>query len=567
MKRPLPIGISDFKKIIDDGYAYVDKTLLIQELIEKGTHVALIPRMRRFGKTLNLSMLRYFFEKSSEDTSYLFHNLNIWGKEGYRALQGQYPLIFLSLKDVKHTSWAEAFESLSRLIAREFQRHSYLLDGELLTEKEKELYGKILSEEASQGLLEQSLSLLTDFLYRRHRKRAILLIDEYDTPVHAAYIGGYYDTLIAFLRNWLSAALKDNTYLERGVLTGILRIAKESIFSGLNNISTFTILNETFRDKFGLLESEVCSLLEEYSLSDKGGDIQRWYDGYRIGSCPGIYNPWSVLKCIGEEGALAPYWVNTSDNALMKQLITRGTEDLKADIGELLGGGSIEKNIEEGIIFPDLDHSPNAIWSLLLYSGYLTLDKVPSYGMPCSLRIPNSEVTELYRSMILDWFERSIHEHKYRMLLKSLIDGDIDTFSQLFQEFMFSSASVFDVPLEESEKIYHAFVLGMLIGLRDQYEIKSNRESGLGRYDVLLIPKDPKGLGIVMEFKKVGRFEKSDLETAVESALTQIEEKHYVQELLDRGISRILLVGLAFHGKLLLIRSRPHQRPNNSNSR
>ncbi len=556
MKKPLPIGISDFKKLIDGGYAYVDKTLLIQEVVEKGTHVALIPRPRRFGKTLNLSMLRYFFEKGKEDTSYLFKDLNIWKNEKYRAMQGQYPVVSISLKDVKHSSWDETFKALTKVIAKEFERHNYVLEKELLTAREKELYHRVLSEDDDKTLVEQSLLLLTECLHRYHKKQVVLLIDEYDTPAHAAYIGKYYNTFIDFIRNWLSAGLKDNFHLERGILTGILRIAKESIFSGLNNISTFTILNEEFQDKFGLLESEVRVLLEDCGLSDRLPEMGQWYDGYRIGSCAGIHNPWSVLSCIAKNGALSPYWVNTSDNALMKHLIGKGTEDLKADIEELLRGGIVEKTIEEGIVFPNLEQNPGTVWALLLYSGYLTIDATPSYGIPCRLRIPNIEVGELYRTMILDWFKTSIHEHKYRMLLSSLTSGDVDTFSQLFKEFMISSVSVFDVSSDEPEKIYHAFVLGMLIGLKDQYEVKSNRESGLGRYDVMLIPKNVSDLGIIMEFKKVGRFEKIDLEKAVASALKQIEDRQYAQELLDRGTDRILYLGFAFEGKQILIRSK-----------
>ncbi len=554
MRKKLPIGISDFKELIDAGCTYIDKTLLIQEVIEKGTKVALIPRMRRFGKTLNLSMLQYFFEKRAEDASYLFAGLNIWKDEKYRKMQGQFPVIFLSFKDVKYPTWEETFKAMKELISQEFKRHRYLAEGDTLFPDEKEDYQKILRKEADQALSAVSLLRLTEWMHRYHKKTVIVLIDEYDAPAHAAYIGKYYEKFITFLRNWLSGGLKDNVHLERGVLTGILRVAKESIFSGLNNISTFTVMHESFGDKFGLLESEVAKLLEEYGLQSKLAEMRQWYDGYRIGSCRGIYNPWSVLKCIETNGALAPYWVNTSDNALMKQLITQGSEDLKADVEELLKGGTIEKKIEEGIIFPELEKSPNAIWSVLLYSGYLTIDAAPSYGVLCPLRIPNIEVIELYKSVILDWFEKSINENKYKLLLNSLIAGDIDTFSQIFREFLLSSVSVFDVPAEESEKIYHAFILGMLIGLKDRYEVKSNRESGLGRYDVMLIPKNPKDLGIIMEFKKISPFKKMDLETAVNSALKQIEDKHYAQELQDRGVHRILYIGFAFEGKNVLIR-------------
>lgn len=371
MHKPLPIGISDFKKVIEEGYAYVDKTLLIEELIEKGTKVALIPRLRRFGKTLNLSMVRYFFEKGAHDTSYLFEDLKIWENEKCRAMQGQFPVIFISLKDVKHASWEETFSSFQELIAEEYERHRYLLEGKILTDEEKEDYQRILRKEDGKTLIEKSLFLLSKWLHRYHNKGAILLIDEYDTPAHAAFLYGYYDTLILFMHNWLSAALKDNVFLERGVLTGILRIAKESIFSGLNNVSTFSILSTTFQDKFGLLESEVQSLLEERGLLHYLPEMRKWYNGYRIGSCEGIYNPWSVLKCIAGNGELAPHWANTSDNALMKQLISKGTKEIKSDVESLINQGLIEKRIEEGIVFSSLEQDPSAVWSLLLFKKRL----------------------------------------------------------------------------------------------------------------------------------------------------------------------------------------------------
>ncbi len=554
MTKPLPIGISDFKRMIEEGYAYVDKTLLIQELVEKGTVASFIPRLRRFGKTLNLSMLRYFFEKTEEDHSFLFSSLRIWKDEKCRALQGKFPVIFLSLKDVKQASWEQTYEIFRRVVAAEFRRHKYLLEGDTLDEEEKEDYRKILRKEDDQALIEQSLLLLTEWLHRYHGQRVVLLIDEYDAPAHAAYVGEYYDTLISFLRNWLSAGLKDNGFLERGVLTGILRIAKESIFSGLNNISTFTLLSETFGDKFGLLEDEVEALLQEFDLAHKLPEIRQWYDGYRIGSCEGIYNPWSVLKCIEANGQLTPYWVNTSDNALIKQLITKGSYDLKMDVEELLRGGYIEKTIEEGIVFSDLEKNADVVWSLFLFSGYVTVAGSSSYGTPCKMQIPNVEVEQLFKSIILGWFKSSIVESEYHLLLQSLISGDVDTFSQLFQKFILSSVSVFDVGANEPEKIYHAFVLGLLIGLHDKYEVKSNRESGYGRYDVMLIPKNPKELGIILEFKKMDVSDRTDLAVGVEAALKQIEDKQYARELLDRGVGKILSMGLAFQGKKVLIR-------------
>jgi hypothetical protein len=368
-------------------------------------------------------------------------------------------------------------------------------------------------------------------------------------------VGKYYEQLIPFLRNWLSSGLKDNSSLHLGVLTGILRIAKESIFSGLNNIRTFTMLSDGFEDKFGLTEPEVEQLLQESGLSHQLSEIRTWYDGYRIGSLLGIYNPWSVLNCIAANGTLSPYWVNTSENALMKELITQGSDEFKADIEELLKGQVIARTIEEGIVFTDLEKNLDAVWALLLFSGYLTIDAAPSYGTPCRLRIPNAEVGALYKSMILNWFQITIQPNNYRLLLDSLTRGDIDTFSRIFQKFLLSSVSVFDVPPDQPEKIYHAFVLGMLIGLESTHEVKSNRESGYGRYDVMLIPKNRKELGVILEFKKIETFESADLESAAASALKQIEIKQYAQELIDRGIQRILKVALAFKGKQVLIRS------------
>jgi predicted AAA-ATPase/PD-(D/E)XK nuclease superfamily protein len=557
MKKQLPIGLSDFKKLRERGYAYVDKTLLVKELLESGVEVALILRPRRFGKTLNLSMLKYFFEKSNEETNKLFEGLKIWELEKYRALQGQFPVIFISFKDIKATtSWEGVFSAFKLLIADTFRQFEYLLEGSVLSSSEKEEFNDIVHKRGDQALFEKSLHSLTRWLHRYHNKRVVLLIDEYDSPAHGAYIGGFHELFIAFLRSWLSAGLKDNTALEKGVITGILRIAKESIFSGLNNITVFTTMSDKFQDKFGLLEEEVKTLLKEYDFPNEWDLVKQWYNGYHFGNQAGIYNPWSIINYIFHNGAFAPYWVNTSDNILIKQLITQGAADLKADIEELLRAGTIEKTIEDGIVFADLKKNPKICWSLLLFSGYLSTIPSPIPGTPAKLCIPNLEVKELYFSMILKWFEETMQQSEYNLLLSSLTSGDIDTFSQLFQQFMKTSMSTYDIAANEPEKVYHAFVLGMLIGLDKKYEVRSNRESGLGRYDVMLIPKNSKDLGIVMEFKKIGEFESSDLETAALSALKQIEEREYDQELKSRGVSRILHLGHAFERKSVLIQSK-----------
>jgi predicted AAA-ATPase/PD-(D/E)XK nuclease superfamily protein len=553
-QKLLPIGLSDFKQVIEGGYAYVDKSLLIQELMTKGGNVALIPRLRRFGKTLNLSMLRYFFEKIEHDTSYLFKSLKIWQDEKMRALQGQFPVIFITLKDLKHSSWKMTFSAFKRLISRAFSLHPYLMKDSILNETEKKDYQTIVNRKGDEALYSESLLLLTDWLHRYHQKRVILLIDEYDAPAHAAYLGGFYKQLIDFLRNWLSGGLKDNSALEKGVFTGILRIAKESIFSGLNNVNTFTILSEEFQDKFGLTESEVEALLKEYNMLGKRKLIKEWYNGYRIGSCEGIYNPWSVLNCIAKQGVVAPYWVNTSENSLMRELVTEGSEEFKADLEELVRGGVIEKTVEEGLVFSELEDNPDAVWSLLLFSGYLSLGP-SSTPQASQLRIPNHEVRGLYTSIILKWFKQTLRISKYHLLLKSLCAGEIETFSELFEKFLLSAFSYFDVSEEEPEQIYHIFVLGVLIGLKDRYDIKSNRESGLGRYDVMLIPQNKKDLGIIFEFKTSRRKDKTDLESIATSALAQIKARKYDLELKERGVKRILHLGMAFRGKKVAIQS------------
>lgn len=397
MNKPIPIGISDFKKIIDEDFTYVDKSLFIQEIIEKGIEVALFPRPRRFGKTLNLSMLRYFFEKTPGDTSYLFKNLNIWKIVKYRQLQGQYPIIFLTLKGIKSSSWATAFEALGALIAKEFKRHRYLLNGDLLSPEEKEEFHTILRKRASQATLETSLLNLSEWLHLFHNKKVIVLIDEYDAPVHAAFAGGYYQDLIEFLGNFLTHGLKDTVCLERAILTGILPITKESIFSGLNNVGTFTVLDPEFEDKFGLVESEVKALLNQYGLKERLHEVTEWYNGYQMGTCPHIYNPWSVLYYIYKKGSLDAYWVNTSDNALINQLITKADSDFKADIEHLLNGGVVKKTIDPGIVFSELENNTDVLWSLLLFSGYLSLDTPYIPLQYCHLRIPNKEVSRVFR--------------------------------------------------------------------------------------------------------------------------------------------------------------------------
>ena len=553
--KKIPIGIDDYKKVIEDGYVYVDKTLFIQEIIERGTSVALIPRPRRFGKTLNISMLKCFFEKTEEDLSHLFFSYKIWKTE-YRKLQGKYPVIFFTLKGIKQESWEQAYEKLKFLIADEFERHRYLLDSPHLSEEEKEIFRLILRKQESQPVAELSLKYLIQWLKRYHGIDVIVLIDEYDSPIHMAYFYGYYSHIINFMRNWLGEGLKSNAALERAVITGILRITKENIFSDLNHVSNFTLLNEDFGDKFGLLEKEVFSLLSECGMNNKLEDVRNWYNGYQIGSSS-VYNPWSVLNYI-QHKILKPYWVRTSSNDLIKEQIIQTGVFLKKDFEDLVLGESITKLVDEGLAFSSLKNSKEVVWGLLLFSGYLTLVEMPDLSRTrcsCKLAVPNQEVLMLFQDMIQDYFTETF-SISLPSLLKTLIEGNVRAFSKDFEQLVMNIFSSHDIPKDEPERVYHAFVLGLLSSLQDEgYEIKSNRESGLGRYDVCLFPKNPERLGIILEFKKAKEEEKN-LKELASSAITQIQTLRYITELKSRGVQKILALGMVFQGKLVCIQDK-----------
>ena len=551
-KKKLPIGLSDFKELIKDDYYYIDKSLLIKEIIDSGAKSILLPRPRRFGKTLNLSMLRYFYEKSAEDTSQLFQHLNIWRQgETYIGKQGHHPVIFLTFKDVKCDNWEECEKQLKRVIREEYERHDYLLEQSVVKSSEKAEYQAILDLSADKTAYENSVKQLSAWLHQYHGQKAVILIDEYDTPIQGGYMNGYYSQIIGFMLNLLSGALKDNSNLEKGVLTGILRVAKESIFSGLNNLEVCSLLSPKFSHSFGLLENEVERILLDYETELNINEVKRWYNGYMFGDTV-IYNPWSILHVADKwrEG-MQPYWINTSSNDLIRQIINRSGASVKQDLEILILGGSIEKAVDDNVVFGEIENSADTIWSFLLMSGYLKIVSMERrdkklYGQ---LKIPNLEVEYLFEEIILGWFNQSIYSDKYHMMLKGLVSGDLETFEAVFREFVLKSFSYFDTAQKEEEKVYHAFVLGLLLGLSGTHEVKSNRESGYGRYDVMVIPKDPTQLGIVIEFKKVSTLKKETLEEAAEAALQQIEQKRYTQELADRGIQSIIQLGIAFQGK------------------
>ena len=558
--KKLPIGISDFKEMMMDNYYYIDKSFLIQEVVELGSKAMLMPRPRRFGKTLNLSMLKYFFEKTEEDLSYLFKDLAIWqvGKE-YRDMQGIYPVIFLTFKDVKNSDWEGCFEQLKVIIADEYRRHDYLLRSSVLSEIEKETYINITHMKAHRVIYETSLRKLSEYLEKHYNQKVMIFIDEYDTPIQAGYLEGYYKKGIEFIRNFLSGGLKDNTSLERAVLTGILKVAKESIFTGLNNFKVYSILTNKFSRYFGLLEEEVIKMMQDYEITDKIVDIKDWYNGYIFGKNI-IYNPWSIVNFVdGYEEGFVPYWVNTSGNELIKRLITTSNTDIKEDIEKLMRGESITKVIDDNMVFEDLDRDDNLIWSFLLFTGYLKateVDFVNEQNWEAKLFIPNKEVAYFYKKTLLEWFRSSTSSVKLRAMLQGIIEGEIEVFEYHLKQFVLNTMSYFDPTGEEPERVYQGFVLGMLVNLTDHYIVKANRESGLGRYDIAIIPKDTMKKAMILEFKKVDPARKETLETALEAAIAQIQKNKYDTDLKEAGIreDNIVKAAIAFKGKELMMR-------------
>lgn len=554
--KKISLGCSDFKEFITENYYFVDKSLFIKEIVEDSSKVILLPRPRRFGKSMNMSMLRYFFEKKEESNRELFKNLNIYKDREVMDMQGKYPVIYITFKDEKYSKWGFCEIGLKKIIRDEFAKHRYILKSDILDSFEKDEFVKILEEKADYVTYLRGLKILSNYLYRFYKQKVVILIDEYDVPIQSGYSNGYYDEIIEFIRNFLSAGLKDNEYLEKGILTGILRVAKESIFSGLNNISVCTILSSRYSDYFGFTEEEVGKISKYYGIEANLEEVKAWYNGYIFGDIV-IYNPWSILNYVYNfKDGFKAHWTNTSSNDLVKKLITKGGAELKKELEQLIKGEALEKRINEDIVMRDIDKGTENVWSFLLFSGYLKVVKkrLDMGEMYCNLSIPNKEVKYLYRQIILGWFRESINNDQFDIMLKSLVTGDIETFEDIFSDYIIKSASFFDISGDESEKIYHSFILGMLVALNENYEVKSNRESGYGRYDIMIIPRDKERLATIIEFKKVRK--KETLETAADNALKQIEEKRYKTELEDMGIKNIQEIGMAFQGKKVLVRER-----------
>jgi len=543
------IGISDFNTVISENFYFVDKTLFIKDVID-GAQTLLYPRPRRFGKTLNLSMLNYFYTVK-QDYAPLFDGLAIAQEPEYMKKQGKHPVIFISFKDVKNSTFEQCIESMSELIRLIYTEHSYLLNSPLLCEMDKVIYKSIMMKSASITDLQTSIKNLTQYLHMYHEEKVVILIDEYDMPIQAAYMYDYYDPLILFMRSFLSGCLKDNLYLEKAVLTGILRVAKESIFSGLNNILVASMIIDKSADKFGFTEAEVEKCLSDFATEDSLQEVKDWYDGYNFGKNTEIYNPWSILNYIYHK-ELRPYWVKTSGNELIKILLKDADENVKKELETLIEGGSLRKAIDDSIIYSEVDKSDDALWSFLLMCGYLRFDNIEYTDENCvaDIRIPNKEVFYLFRTEIVrSWFSTLSTSSSLNRILTNLTTGDINEFRYYFIDFCQNAFSYFDVGGDNPEKFYHGFVLGLIASLRDSYTIQSNRESGFGRYDIMLIPHDISMRGIIFEFKKINRLAKENPDTAMENAKKQLVEKDYAAQLRQRGVETIVHIAAVFEKK------------------
>ena len=554
--KPLPIGISDYVRAQAEYY-YVDKTMLIKEFLDQKPLVSLFTRPRRFGKTLNMDMLRVFFEISDEDTSVYFVDKAIWkcGEE-YRRHQGKYPVIFLTFKDVKYDSWEATIDKIGGLLQAEFGRHQELAGSDKLAEYERAYFAKVLNGEASIVDLTAALEKLSQMLTKHYGKAPIIIIDEYDTPIQEGYSKDFYDEIIGFMRNFFSGAFKDNRNLTYGFLTGILRIAQESIFSGLNNLTVNSVMDNEYDEFFGFTYPEVRLMLEYYGVADKEAELKDWYDGYLFGSTE-IYNPWSVINYISRGCIPQAYWVNTGKNEVLEDVLTIATDDITERLYALLRGERVIARIDQNVVYRSLDEDPANVYSLLLVAGYL---KTPKKELQadgaylCEVSIPNREIAAVYKSEILSHLLQigAITRTTANMVAESLYANDIPRMQKAITEYMDKSISFYDAG---AEGFYHGLTLGLIALLDNQYKIKSNRESGDGRYDISLIPREKKYPGIIMELKWKTGLEKDELEELSKEALKQIDEKRYDLELKEDGIDNLIKLGIAFSGKKVVIKA------------
>ena len=563
--KKIAIGKQSFEDIRKKDCFYIDKTDFIKDWWESADDVTLITRPRRFGKTLNMDMLKCFFSNQYEGRKELFEGLDIWKDEEYRKLQGTYPVIFLSFADIKGNTFEMARQQICIKILDLYEENEYLLEGDILCESEKAFY-KSVSMDMSDAIISTSLNKLCVFMYKYYGKKVIIILDEYDTPMQEAYMNGYWDELVALTRSLFNSTFKTNPYLERGIMTGITRVSKESIFSDLNNLKVVTTTSREYATSFGFTEKEVFDALDEVNMSNEKAAVKEWYDGFTFGDVKDIYNPWSIINYL-QTGKIDSYWTDSSSNGIVNKLIKTGTPDVKEAMAVLISGGVIEKKIDEQIVFDQLDKNEDAIWSLLLASGYLCIESYKEVGRLkrkiYGLKLTNLEVERMFEVMIEQWFGEE--KFNYNNFVKSLLNGDSESMNEYMNRVTRGVISYFDTGKtpsdEESERFYHGLVLGLMVDQVDNYILSSNRESGFGRYDIMLEPIDKnneKLPGIVIEFKVFNQKKEDTLEETVKNALRQIKEKDYDAELIKRGVKEenIQHYGFAFRGKEVLIDGR-----------
>ena len=564
MGRTVGIGIQNFDKIRENQYFYIDKTSFIKEWWESGDDVTLIIRPRRFGKTLNMSMTEEFFSVDYAGRGDLFEGLSIWEEEKYRKMQGTYPVISLSFARIKETNYDDTRERILQIIRNLYIKFSFLKDSAVLEKADKAYFDRILGDKVSNPDLTAAIYQLSGYLYRYYGKKVIILLDEYDTPMQEAYVDGFWDELVGFTRSMFNSTFKTNPWLERAIMTGITRVSKESIFSDLNNLKVVTTTSEEYAESFGFTEKEVFDALDEYGLSEKKQEVKLWYDGFIFGEHKDIYNPWSILNYL-DTGKLATYWANTSSNSLANKLLQEGNRRIKEKFEILLRGESIQSPIDEQIAYNQLNGSERSIWSLFLASGYLKVLFYESYlDIPTGtqpqyeLALTNFEVRLMFQNMISNWFSDA--QTDYNDFVQALLIGDLKAMNAYMNRVALNTFSYFDTGKrpsgEEPERFYHGFVLGLIVDLQNRYIITSNRESGFGRYDVMLEPRNPqKDDAILLEFKIYDPDSEKTMKDTVQEALAQIERKQYAAQLINRGISKehIRSYGFAFQGKHVLI--------------
>lgn len=547
--KSLPIGVSDFK-LATTGYYYVDKTLMIRDFLDKKPMVSLFTRPRRFGKTLNMDMLRVFFEKTNEDTSVYFKDKQIWQcGDYYTRHQGQYPVIFLTFKDVKSMTWEETFQKIRRLISLEFIRHNELETSSVLTSYEKEQYHLLAGDTGDEVDCQMGLQLLSLLLHKHYGRECIIIIDEYDTPIQQGHTCNFYPEIVNFMRNFFSGGLKDNPHLAFGFLTGILRVAKESIFSGMNNLKTYSILDDGYSSYFGFTEKEVKDMLRYYGKDDKYNELSEWYDGYRFGNTE-IFNPWSVINYISDNCFPKAFWQSTGSNEIIGEIIQTATPEITKDLYKLLCSEKIATYIDTGVIYPEVQNNPYSIYSFLLVAGYLKVANIypqSDGNFMCDVAIPNKEITFVYEKEVLN---RTNQNSLAISISQAIFSKDTQKLQALLEDFMVKSISSID---GANEGFYHGMMLGLCAILGNRYKIRSNRESGLGRFDIQLMPLTKGMPGFIFEFKHT-KDEHTDLSALADSALQQIEAKKYDTELRDNGVNSIISIGIAFRGKSAVVR-------------